>query len=249
MTCGVLSREERCEEQLWALEQMVGVVRNTHLCRAGTWLISAATLLLGHAFFTLSSSCTTEVCPTNTFPLTPDAPPRLLVPPQLPPPLTPTLHPMEPSVQRSCQLRFFSVLTDLSNLSLPHTDQGGVAWGRPHMPAGIMENGQCFVSTIFQVAEQLIAMGSGEGVELAQPFTSEVCYGKVLVFLLSQHVCVHVHTQEQVAWDLSCSAVQTLRSGSEVADKAFLLLYSVASLGLLPSEERDVYCQTIMVSC
>ena len=50
-------------------------------------------------------------------------------------------------------------------------------------------------------------------------------------------------------WDLSCSAVQKLRSGSEAADKAFLLLYSVASLGLLPSDERDVYRQTIMVSC
>ena len=50
------------EEQLWGVDQLLGVVRSPRLPRAGPWLVSGATILLGHAFFSISPSSTVEVC-------------------------------------------------------------------------------------------------------------------------------------------------------------------------------------------
>ncbi len=55
-------RDERHEEQVWAIEQVLGVVRNPRLLRKGSWLVSAATLLLGHAFFAITTPPVKEVC-------------------------------------------------------------------------------------------------------------------------------------------------------------------------------------------
>ncbi len=76
-----------------------------------------------------------------------------------------------PSLRISCQLKFTSVLTDLSTLALPRPHQEGVAHRHSRLPPGLMEDGTYFVSSVFQVAQQLIA----KGVELVQPFSREVC--------------------------------------------------------------------------
>ena len=56
-------REEQHEEQVWAVDQVLGVVRNPRLVRRGSWLVSAATFLLGHAFFTMATPPVSEVHP------------------------------------------------------------------------------------------------------------------------------------------------------------------------------------------
>ena len=47
--------EEGPEEQVWAVEQVLAAVRNPRLTRRGPWMLSAANLLLGHAFFSLTT--------------------------------------------------------------------------------------------------------------------------------------------------------------------------------------------------
>ena len=44
-----------CSEQLWVLDQILGMVRNTHLPRAGDWLVSCAVFLMGHAHFNIAN--------------------------------------------------------------------------------------------------------------------------------------------------------------------------------------------------
>lgn len=64
--CGVLRldvcREERHEEQVWAVEQVLSAVRSPRILRKGSWLVAAATLLLGHAFFAIITPTTNKVC-------------------------------------------------------------------------------------------------------------------------------------------------------------------------------------------
>jgi hypothetical protein len=52
-----------------------------------------------------------------------------------------------------------------------------------------MENGEFFITAVFQVAQRLMA----EGVELTQPFSSEVCHSDVGVCMCDV-LCVPMAT-------------------------------------------------------
>lgn len=99
----------------------------------------------------------------------------MFISPQLPAPLAPPTIPLEASVQKECQLKYTSVLTDLSNLSLPRPTQEGVACAhRQRFPPGVMESGDYFVTTLFRVAQRLVSMSEGESVSAIHPLSSEV---------------------------------------------------------------------------
>lgn len=63
-------------------------------------------------------------------------------------------------------------------MALPRVDQTGVAYSHGHsrFPLGVMENGEYFVTTLFQVAQQLVLMGDSEGVKMVHPLSSEVSF-------------------------------------------------------------------------
>ena len=62
-------------------------------------------------------------------------------------------------------------------MTLPREEQEGVACcrGRPRHPPGVMEDGGYFVTALFQVAQELVALCEDkEGVELLHPFSEQV---------------------------------------------------------------------------
>ena len=99
-------------------------------------------------------------------------------------------------MREACQLKYSSVLTDLSNMSLPRQAQEGVACAQRHtrLPPGVMESGNYFVTALFQIAQQLVAMSDREGVSALHSFSSEVSlvtFDLLLVTCMSCRISRH----------------------------------------------------------
>ena len=75
-------------------------------------------------------------------------------------------------MRESCELKFLSVLSDLSRMQLPCLEEGGVApaHGPPRFPSGQMEDGQYFTVVLFQSAHDI----HWRGVEFLHPLSDEV---------------------------------------------------------------------------